>query len=70
MSVSLCACLFINSSVTVKPNELKFCGMIPLVMQMVLGLKTSGYETKIKAYNTIVLILHECYLRIRIVGSI
>ena len=37
MSVSLCVCLFPNSSETANPNELKFWVMILLRVQMVLG---------------------------------
>ena len=43
MAVSLCVCLFPNSSETVNTNEKKFWGMIPLRVQMVLGLKISRY---------------------------
>ena len=37
VSVSLCVCLFLNSSETVETDELRFLGMIPLGVQMVLG---------------------------------
>ena len=55
MSVSLCnmyvcviVCVivysFIYSSERIVPNKLKFLEMIPLGVQMVLGLKTSGFD--------------------------
>ena len=37
LSVSESVCLFPNSSQTVNPSELKFWGMIPLVIGKVLG---------------------------------
>ena len=44
MSVNLCVCLSANSSKTANPIELKFCGMIPFVVQMVLGKTISGLD--------------------------
>ena len=44
MSVSLSVCLFVNFSKTAEPDELKFWGMIPLGLQMVLGQKTSRFD--------------------------
>ena len=41
--VSLSVCLFPNSFETTKPDELKFRGMIPLGMQMVVCYKASGF---------------------------
>ena len=50
--VCVCVCVivcvivysFIYSSERIVPNKLKFLEMIPLGVQMVLGLKTSGFD--------------------------
>ena len=41
--LSVCVCMFANSSQTANPNELKFWGMTSLHVQMVLGYKASGF---------------------------
>ena len=46
--VGVCVCMivysFIYSSERTVPNKLKFFEMIPLGVQMVLGLKTTGFD--------------------------